>query len=233
VARAKRTDRAEARRRSRALTAAEMSGDDQDIDIPEPASSSPARGAKPSGGSGQAPRPGIMAAFSGAFHRADVRSDLRTFPTLLRSRALWIPIALVVASTVAIVVLGTENVVAAMVYTYFVQAPAIGAVFLAGFLAPRSSWLIGIVVGLVSALGYSILAVSGRIDGGVHPTAEQLQSLVVYSFVFSPVMGAVFASGAAWYRRFLQLSNPNRGRRSAPPKRGTGNGRSRAAGARR
>ena len=25
---------------------------------------------------------------------------------------------------------------------------------------------------------------------------------------------AIFASGAAWYRRFLQLSNPNRGKRA-------------------
>jgi hypothetical protein len=32
----------------------------------------------------------------------------------------------------------------------------------------------------------------------------------------SPLAGIFFASAAAWYRRFLQLSNPNRGR--TPPR---------------
>ena len=35
------------------------------------------------------------------------------------------------------------------------------------------------------------------------------------AFLLSPVMGALFAAGAAWYRRFLQLSNPNRGKQPA------------------
>ena len=38
-------------------------------------------------------------------------------------------------------------------------------------------------------------------------------------FLLSPIFGALFASGAAWYRRFLQLSNPNRGRRAEEKKR--------------
>jgi hypothetical protein len=44
-------------------------------------------------------------------------------------------------------------------------------------------------------------------------------------------MGALFAAAAAWYRRFLALSSPNRARQAANSKRS--NGKSRTANARR
>ena len=34
----------------------------------------------------------------------------------------------------------------------------------------------------------------------------------VSAFIYSPIMGAFFAAAAAWYRRFLALSSPNRNR---------------------
>jgi hypothetical protein len=39
--------------------------------------------------------------------------------------------------------------------------------------------------------------------------------VVIAAFIMSPLVGALFASTAAWYRRFLNLSNPNRGRGSS------------------
>ena len=48
-------------------------------------------------------------------------------------------------------------------------------------------------------------------------------------FLLSPIFGALFASGAAWYRRFLQLSNPNRGKR-AEEKKKANDGKSRTSG---
>ena len=45
-------------------------------------------------------------------------------------------------------------------FAYFVQTPAIGGVFIAGFLAPRASWLLGVIVGLVAAVCYSFLVLA-------------------------------------------------------------------------
>jgi hypothetical protein len=49
---------------------------------------------------------------------------------------------------------------------------------------------------------------------------------ITYFFMTSPPFGIFFAASAAWYRRFLRLSNPNRGR-PQQPRRGS-DGRSRA-----
>jgi hypothetical protein len=124
-------------------------------------------------------------------------------------------------------------------FTYFVQTPALGGVFLAGFLAPRASWLLGAIVGLVAAFGYVtiLLLVPGAL-GPTPPEASTVQGVALYAFLLSPFMGAFFAAAAAWYRRFLRLSAPNRPRQAAAaPRRGDGRtrttGSSQKAGARR
>ena len=95
-------------------------------------------------------------------------------------------------------------------YQYFIVTPAIGGVFIAGFLAPRASWLLfGIMVGIVAAACYSFLVLRGFI--GIAPTAETQQlagDVILASFLLSPLVGAFFASTAPRYRRFLYLSNP-------------------------
>jgi hypothetical protein len=234
VARAKRTDRAEARRRYRSEAGIE---DPEEMLDDAPAPSPSARPARSAASAAPTGRVGIGTAFRTAIHPVDVRSDLRSFPEILRSKALWIPIALTVGSAVVVYVLGTADVFSQILYTYFVQTPAIGGVFLAGFLATRSSWLIGVIVGIVSAVAFSLLIVSGRLGAGLQVTADQVQGAILYAFLLSPVMGALFAASAAWYRRFLQLSNPNRARRAAEQQRKSGgSGRSRGsqkAGARR
>ena len=44
--------------------------------------------------------------------------------------------------------------------------------------------------------------------GTTPPGASTVQSVALYAFLLSPVMGAFFAAAAAWYRRFLRLSSP-------------------------
>ena len=105
------------------------------------------------------------------------------------------------------------TVLSVFMLQYFIQTPAIGGVFIAGFLAPRASWLLGVIVGLVSAVCYTGLILSGAL--GVGTTAE-ISQVILAGFLISPIMGALFASGAAWYRRFLQLSSPNRGKSRRP-----------------
>jgi hypothetical protein len=81
----------------------------------------------------------------------------------------------------------------------------------------------------VAAVCYSFLILNGFV--GVAPTegtASIARDVVIAAFIMSPLVGAFFASAAAWYRRFLNLSNPNRGRRPAGAP-GRPDGRTRAA----
>ena len=234
MARAKRTARADARRRHRA----ERGLSDEQLD---PAAGDTTaevdRSRRPT--TGQAVRVGIATAFRQSFRPLDVRGDLRALPTiLLRSKALWVPILLTLLSGAVFIALRPEgktdvpSVIATFLFQYFLATPAIGGVFIAGFLAPRASCLLGVIVGLVSAACYAFLGLAGYI--GVPSTVDS-RDVVVAAFITSPIVGAFIASFAAWYRRFLQLSNPNRGRAQQAARRTDGRNRSanQKAGARR
>jgi len=238
VARAKRTTRAEARRRYRAehgLLDDTSVGDDA-----EEADESPsARSGATRSGADQTARIGIFSAARQAFRPLDAPGDLRALPRIAaRSPALWLPIVLTIAAAVLTGINRGTDVLSQFAFQYFVVTPAIGGVFIAGFLAPRASWLLGVIVGLVSAVCYTVLGYNGLLPAGFAEVfAAEPNAAVVSSVTFSPIMGALFASAAAWYRRFLQLSSPNRGRNRPPAKRGN-DGRSRStsgqkAGARR
>jgi hypothetical protein len=238
VARAKRTDRAEARRRYRA----EMAGPDDLGEEVADGEGGPAQTPTPNAGrsrpstarpSAPTGRLGIAAAFRQSIHPLNVRGDLAALPGLVTNKALYIPVLLTVGSTVLVLATGATNFLTALMFTYFIQSPAIGGVFIAGFLAPRASWLLGVIVGLVSAAGYSAVLLSGVVNGTAGaPTEAQARDVIISAFFVSPVMGGLFAAGAAWYRRFLQLSNPNRGRQGQAKRGGGGGGggRSRSSG---
>ena len=146
-----------------------------------------------------------------------------------RTKALWVPAVITIAATALFYVTQFSaaetdqrsilDIVAQFGFAYFIQSPAIGGVFLAGFLAPRASWLLGILIGLLSAVCYSflLLTVFSAVAAAA-PTQGVIQDVILSAFFLSPVLGMVFASAAAWYRRFLALSNPNRGRRQAAAK---------------
>jgi hypothetical protein len=239
VARAKRTERAEARRRYRATLATDPMTEDADVLDGQPATASgqaPKR-ANPAAGTKQGATPpqrvGFVDAFRQSIRPVHVRQDIAALPWItLHTKAIWLPVAITVAATIATAVTGATDMVTGLLFTYFVVFPAIGGVFIGGFLAPRASWLVGIVVGLVSAVCYVALGVSGRLPA---PFGEQFTinatGAAVSAFIYSPIMGAFFAAAAAWYRRFLALSSPNRNRRqSQAPKQRPGDGRTRAGG---
>ena len=249
MARAKRTDRAEARRRHRAATAG-TEGAPQGDGAETPTGSTPARStsnatrsasgsAKPASGEVAMSTPGgrlpIATAFRQSFHAVDIRADLAALPWLaVHTKALWVPVLITVVGTIAIAVaatLGSQNAITSLIFQYFIQPPAIGGVFIAGFLAPRASWLLGVIVGLVAALAYSFLLVAfpATIFGSTGVDPANVRDLALSGFVLSIAFGALFASGAAWYRRFLHLSNPNRGRR-AEAKKKANDGKSRTSG---
>ena len=175
-------------------------------------------------------RVGFVDAFKLSIRPLHVRADVAALPWIaVHTKALWVPILITILSTIVTAATGATDMVTGLLFTYFVVFPAIGGVFIGGFLAPRASWLVGIVVGLVSALCYVVLGVSGRLPA---PFAEQFTlnatGATVSAFIYSPIMGAFFAAGAAWYRRFLALSSPNRNRRqSQTAKQRPGDGRTR------
>jgi hypothetical protein len=228
LARAKRTDRAEARRRHRAATAeadgtagAEVAA--TSVAAPKGTNTKPAM-------SSPAGRISMGTAFRQSFHPVDVRADLAALPWLVtHTYALWVPIAITVVGGIAVALANDPSQITSLLYEYFVRPPAIGGVFIAGFLAPRASWLLGLIVGLVSALVNALLVTFVPLAiFATAPDPAQTQEFIVTGFLLSPIFGALFASGAAWYRRFLQLSNPNRGKR-AEVKKGT-DGKSRTTG---
>src|SRR6476659_800364 len=87
VARAKRTARAEARRRYRAgQDLGEANETEIETASPRATGSQPPIGARPAG------RVGIFTAFRMAFRPLDVRGDLRSLPSIaIHSKALWVP----------------------------------------------------------------------------------------------------------------------------------------------
>ena len=178
MARAKRTNRAEARRRHRASFAetpvdGELLTADAAEDAPDAGAGAgtrppAARSAATSGADAPPPRPGIAAAFRSSFRPADIRGDLRALPRSLRH---WSFLVAVIMSgvAVALVPLLGANSIALTLFGYFSGAAPIGSAFLAGFFAPRASYLAGGLAGLAS-VGFMALAFSVGPFGGLLPT---------------------------------------------------------------
>jgi hypothetical protein len=296
VARAKRTDRAEARRRYRAQLA-EQAGEqpDEEVEAAEPQSrpastpsgirKAPSARSAPASAE-QAPPSGIGYAFRAAFHSPNYREDIAYLPRLVVHPAVWAPVLATIVTAVAYLATDGRELISGFALQYFVAPPPIGAIFIAGFFAPRASYLAGGIVGIVSALvlawltavappslasglaapspspsisvsaspasgspGISVSPVASASAGatatpstatassspaaspGASPAASPGASpapgaetprrlapgdALGYALATSPLSGVFFASAAAWYRRFLRLANPNRGR---PPAR--------------
>lgn len=211
MARAKRTDRAEARRRHReALAAAAVSGEEApngtaalegDV-VASPGRPKQAAAAKPAGGQG------LAYAFRASFRPLDLRGDLEYLPTLLRTRAIVIPVALQALAVVLVLTTGL-NFVSVFAFQYFIIAPPVGANFIAGFLAPKASWLAGWITGLVGVVGLAVVVLSpaaGELGAGDVST----EALLLQGLLIAPAAGAIFAAAAAWYKRFLNLASPAR-----------------------
>ncbi len=161
MARAKRTDRAEIRRRYRAQLAAQDAAAEVEPadEAPQPDSSGGGRASRPTTESSPARPPGgIVYAFRAAFRPANIREDLALLPVLLRSRAVLLPLAAIAATAIVFTATRGTELVSTLLAQYFLLPPPIGAIFIAGFFAPRASYLAGAIVGLAAALGLTIAA---------------------------------------------------------------------------
>ena len=212
MARAKKTDRAEARRRARVAAAAE-----------EPAASSAtgAASASPAETSGPA-RPSVLGAFRGAVRPVDLRGDIGQIPWLVtKTYAVWLPSLLVVVSTALFALSGgTMQGIPGLAFNLFVFPPPMATAFLAGVLTERMSYMAGFLVGLVSAIVFGAYVLVAQIPGTQLTLADR-GGYVLYGLVVSPLAGLAIGAFAGFYRRFLRRANPNAGRRQTPPSKGS------------
>ena len=232
MARAKRTDRAEARRQYRAYlqekqetAAAEADDSDGAADV---TSSRPARSRdqrpqaviKPSG------RLGIFAAAKAAYRTPHYIDDIRNVRSLVfDSKAVW-PVLVVCVAAGAFGVFRISSgasyddpALTALFQFLFFPVPLVPPM-LAGFLAPRSTWLAGLIAGFISTMtmvGFFAMTTTripgygGTISGGLLAITVQMLST---SLAFGLMMGAL----SGWYKRFLRLTSAPRDR--APAKSG-------------
>lgn len=200
MARAKRTDRADARRRWRQTQTGEPDGADLAEEGPQPArTQAPA--------TAPVARPSITAAFRTAYRPAQVREDIAALPWLIRSRAFLISVVLVIGGVTAVAA-APENVVTNLFFQAMVVPPAMAPIFIVGFFARRASYLLGFLIAVVDVAAYTVFiyAVAPGISTTPIEPADQ-QQLFLSALSVGPAAGILFAAAAAWYRRFLTLSN--------------------------
>jgi len=230
VARAKQTDRAEARRRHRqAVSQATTTDEADDLDFGErkpdvgPAKGATAKPGQARAGAVPSGRLGFTGAFRAAYHPARIMDDLRALPSLLRSRALLAALGLVLAGAVAVYLFPRMTGSAFAWELLVLPGSALGPQLVAGFFAPRASYLLGFITGLFQGLVFTVFLTQFADRLGATLSPEEYGNLLTLSFVTGPISGTLFAAAAAWYRRFLRLSSPNRGQPSGGSRGGSRN----------
>lgn len=223
MARAKRTERADARRRYRA-TQAELDALAEGEAEGEPAAQAAASTSGSARGKPQrTPRladttptpprpPSFTAAFRAAARPLNVREDLSMLPQLIRHRSVWIPVLATTAAGVLLVAFGDKNQLVNIVAQVFVVPPPMAASFLAGLLAPRASYLAGAIAGLWAALVFTAVVFVLPSTEALQVTTSDRVSVAAYGLLVSPLFGLAVGGFAGYYRRFLAVSSPARRR---------------------
>jgi hypothetical protein len=156
-------------------------------------------------------RPGVMSAFRQAYRPANLREDLGMLPKLVRHWAFLVPMALIVVG--AFIAYTFWNFTGGQLAWQVLVYPGSGfglPQLLAGFFAPRASYLLGFLVSIIQGIAATIFVLSLSNSLGTPFPSDQIPGLLTQSFLAGPVSGTLFAAAAAWYRRFLSLSSPRR-----------------------
>lgn len=144
----------------------------------------------------------------------DLRADLAAVPAILRAKPLlWlVAIGMVAALVVGFAVSSgaiqdpTLLTIAVFFFQTMLYPPALVPIFIAGFVAPRASYLIGLLFGLLDGILFSALAIAA--PGQV--STNDVISIVGLYLPLATVSGGVIGGFAAWYRAFLQRSAQRR-----------------------
>jgi len=212
VARAKGTDRAEARRRYRAyLKAQEEAEAGSEGEAPATTLEARSRGRssqdfKPLPAQ-TAQRPGIMGAARAAYRPVHYREDLRFIvPLVTRTHAVWPVLALtLVAIPLALSRPNVKDDPVLNLIGYFLSQTPIVPAMIAGFLAPRATWLAGLIDGLIVGVGLIVVVVlAGATQLGVDKVPpDQVLGVSVRILSAAVPFCALLAAGTGWYKRFL------------------------------
>jgi hypothetical protein len=143
---------------------------------------------------------------------------LRALPSVvLRSKAALIPGAVIVATTAAMLIPSVAaNQFVVLAGNVILQPPPMIIAFLAGMLAPRAAWLMGGLAGLAAGTAY-VLIVTVNTDVLITPlgftyvvSTEQKLAYAMNVLTTAPVFGLAVGAFAGFYRRFLNMSAPQR-----------------------
>jgi hypothetical protein len=238
LARAKRTDRTEARRRRRAAQLAaepELTAPEPDAEVaPAPArrrGTAPAAtqepGQKQGPRSAPAPRPGITASLRAAWRPVNLREDVAGIPllvmqpgvfgTMIAAAIVSVLFAVAYSPAISNIAAGdspsltkvvVDNQLPYLLLNLMVMPPPAAGAFLVGYFAKRSAWLGGLLFGLVAALCFTVLVLT---PAGRLLTGDNDKTVyVVQAWLLGPTGAVLFAAASAWYRRFLRMATPTR-----------------------
>ncbi len=212
MARAKNTSRANARRRTRDLQRSELTGEDLVDDSVE---------AEDAVETAPEPRKPL-------FRMPDIRADIRALPQVFLSRRLmWVPLLLLaVGFVLTLVAPGLDQQIqniALLFIQFFFVPPALFTFFIAGFVSPRASYLVGLMYGLLAGVLWSIVILVTNTDIATGEPAATPSvalgdpiSVLSQMIVVGALYGTLAAAFAAWYRDFLrQMQSRGQDRRAA------------------
>lgn len=187
MARAKNISRAEARRRTREALRSEDAELEASEELDDAAQPAYAR---------ERPR---------MFRMPNIREDIKALPSVFRSRRLlWLPLLLLlVGAALVMTIMALPSSIASIALLYvefFFVPPALFTFFIAGFLAPRASYLVGAIYGVIGGILWFITLVSPAEVPDTQTFMGSALSYIWNGFLF----GTLAAAFAAWYRDFLR-----------------------------
>jgi hypothetical protein len=163
-----------------------------------------------------------------AFRMPNIRADIRALPSIFRSKPiLFVPLVLLLVGLPLYILIAQGRLspdisgLAGYYVQFFFLPPALFTFFIAGFFAPRASYLVGFIYGLIAGViwtsGFLIVGVPAQ-DSGQTATPLVLDPPLVLMnmLVVGVLYGTLAAALAAWYRDFLRgIQERGRARRAA------------------
>jgi hypothetical protein len=139
------------------------------------------------------------------FKMPNFREDLRALPRMfVTNKLLWLPLALMLGGVVITLMLpglsADVRTLAELYVQFFFIPPALFTFFVAGFVAPRASYLVGFLYGILAAVLWAIAFLPGSSMRDLSLFGSQFGVLVMNGVIY----GTFAAAFAAWYRDFLR-----------------------------
>ncbi len=145
----------------------------------------------------------------------NIREDLRALPSIFRSRLiLFLPLVFFVVGLGIFLALpgltADMQGLAGYYIQFFFAPPALFTFFIAGFFAPRASYLVGFIYGLIAATVWSIAIIAVGQAGVIDPAAPATGGpvdppmVILNMLVIGVLYGTLAAALAGWYREFLR-----------------------------